>query len=153
MSKRVEKLLNRLNRKAIFVHFEDYPYFFTEDYEVASAMYFGVEILITFPNTPAEIERNQEGSEDYCIQLNLEQWTGDQESPFELWDKEAFNFKHAVQIINDYIRSRPFTLIKKSRGRYDLLDPNGQPYRVDVDLKQAKLLTAGNLKIPGNSPS
>ena len=153
MSKRVEKLLTRLNRKAIFVHFEDYPYFFNDGYEAASAMYFGVEIIVTFPNTPAEIERNQEGSEDYCIQLDLEQWTGEKESPFELWDKEAFNFKHAVQIINDYIQSRPFILIKKRGGQYDLLDPNGKPFQVDIDLKQAKQLSAKNLKIVAHHPT
>jgi hypothetical protein len=144
MSTCTEKLLARLNRKAIYVTFEEYNCF-TNTCDIAHAFYFGVAIQIAFPNTPAEIRRNEDASASFWIELFEEEFVYVENSPYELFDREALHFDDALMIINDYIRSRPFKILKVGRSKYSLFDPNGNWLRSDLTLKQARLLSDHNV--------
>ncbi|HEK22053.1 MAG: hypothetical protein C0191_04625 [Mucilaginibacter sp.] len=40
----------------------------------------------------------------------------------------ASAIKSMILFINEYLRSRPFTIVKYELGKYQLLDPNGMDY-------------------------
>lgn len=137
-SRRIASIIARFNRKAIYVYFEECTSF-DDLCVVIDAHYFGHRIQIALPNSPGEIKNNPECVDSFWLQLHTEEGEISDYSSYELFNQQIPTFKLAIKAVNDYIRSRPFTIFRKGKGFYhDLFDPNGNPFRRNITLQQAK---------------
>lgn len=144
--RKTEKLIKRLNHQVVCATFIEYKGWRGSN-DSADAVYFGVNIDIGFPCSAAEIRRDEEALDHFQIHLCDEGFVKKENSPSLFFDAKVDTLEEAALIINHYIRSRPFTLVKKAPDQYDLLDPNGNMFRSDLTLKQARSLSDDNLKL------
>jgi len=143
-SKRTQKLLDRLNRQVICLTFTD-DTSLMEVSDSAVTTYFGYQIGVSFPNSSTEIKRNAECQPLFYVQLIELQDN-------EFWDYTDstffgdgfFTLSEVVTAINQYIRSRPYTILRKKPGIYALLDPLGHLVERDISLARARALCDHN---------
>lgn len=120
--------LARLNSEAIFVQFTDTTWH-NEPTDSAKASYFGREIYVSFPNATKPDPEDPESFVSFTVEI----YSDDKNSNTHyLMDQKGSvdfeNFEEMLQAINNYICSRPFTILKHSKEKYRLLDPAGFDY-------------------------
>jgi hypothetical protein len=117
----------------------DFTVTFSENVVDIESEYFGslIEIKIT----------TSEGRNDgfHCL-ITITDENGMIEMYKSLNHKVTHNLIYkVVQLINTYVKSRPFIIIHYSRGQHKLLDPNGMDYIGQyVTLKDAKKTSFNN---------
>jgi len=140
------RYLDRLNKKAVFVTFTDSSWH-NEPTDSAEADYFGCTLRVSFPNSrrPDLLERFN----TFCLELFATDQQGCyQQLDYPPFDQEYGTLAAAANAINAYIRSRPFTILRHERGKYQLLDPAGYDYSGEyLTLAEAKRACAGNFKL------
>ncbi|MBE9599869.1 hypothetical protein [Pedobacter sp. MC2016-24] len=140
--------LARLNRKVIFAKFEDTTWH-NENTDSAEAEYFGKIINISFPNSTKLVIDDPECYISFWLTLyDLDAEGNYEQIPYSPFDREFLSYNETLVAINDYIRTRPFSIVWQSRGRYRLLDPNGIDYTGElVSLKDARKTSSHNYKM------
>ncbi|MBB6271827.1 hypothetical protein HDF26_002284 [Pedobacter cryoconitis] len=128
-TKSSSKYLKQLNRESVFVTFENAWWFwdFTDSVE---ADYFGMSIKVWFPNCiksdPDDLEQvdtfsvevfdPEKEKTDMCFVKN------------QAGEQEFGSITKAIEVVNAYIQSRPFTIKLDQDQQYKLYDPNGQVF-------------------------
>lgn len=101
--------------------------------------YFGSEIQIKIK--PAESKNHS-----LRCHITIMNENGLLETDKILNHKTTYNLiNKVIKLINTYVKSRPFTIVRYSRGQHKLLDPNGMDYIGQyVTLNDAKKTSFNN---------
>jgi|GEM_PF-2222335 len=143
-----EHYLSSLNRRAVFVKFEDTTWH-NENTDSAEADYFGEVINVSFPNAGKRIVGDEECFTMFYLTLyRIDEQNCYEKIPYDPFEMEFETIAEVIGAVNAYIRSRPFMIRWEGRGKYLLLDPNGANYTGEyVTLKDAKRTSRYNYEL------
>lgn len=139
-------LIVKLNRQVVFLKFEcsacDNCHC---DYAVAD--YFDYTLKVTLPKLT-----KFKGNKACLFSVELTSIYEKEEVKRLLTDiggqSQWNSLKDVIDAVNQYVQSRPFTIVKYSKGQYILLDPNGFDYIGEyVTLADAKRTCGHNFKL------
>lgn len=144
------KYLKRLNREAVFVNFENAWWFwdFTDSVE---ADYFGMRIKVWFPNCTKRDPNDFEQVDTFSVEIfdPKKEKTNMHFIKHESGEVQFSRLSKAIEIVNGYIQSRPFTIKAAGDQQYRLYDPNDKEFGESelMSLEQAMHLCDYNFNL------